>query len=240
MLDFRAPDRGGYSLRGGIADRAPRLVAPAHALASEPAHARHLLGRPADPAQPARALEPRFDLAASRLPRHRHGIAVHDPPARRFLHLSRGVPHLLGSTFSCSAWPSTSPGPMQNGRSSSGKMRRRGCWAPFEGGSSSPSRSTRWARSSACQRAARACADHLDPAQLCYRAEAARSRASRARRVGGESLRTLSGAEEAFSKPREGNLKKRKRNPRIFLPPVKTFQWFTPPNPGTPTLSMSA
>jgi len=43
----------------------------------------------------------------------------------------------------------------------------------------------------------------------------------------------LSGAEEAFSKPKEGNPKKRrrkiqtkrKRNPRIFLPPIETFQW---------------
>ncbi len=52
-------------------------------------------------------------------------------------------------TSSCSAWPFTSLGPIPNGRNCFGKTRLQRCWARFGGGSSSPSRSTRWARSSA-------------------------------------------------------------------------------------------
>ena len=66
MLDFRSPEPADIHSE---AELLSALLASAHRLMPwllSLLDARHLLGRPTDPAQPARALEPRPDLAAPR------------------------------------------------------------------------------------------------------------------------------------------------------------------------------
>ena len=72
-------------------------------MAAEPLDARHLLARPADAAQPARALEPRPHLAAFRFPRRRHRAAVLDAAPGRFPDVSRPLSSSIGSISFSSA-----------------------------------------------------------------------------------------------------------------------------------------
>ena len=154
VLDFRSPEPADIHSEAELLSALARLVAPAHALASQPAHARHLLGRPTDAAQPTRALEPRPDLAASGVSRDHHRLAVHDPAAGGFLHLPHSVPDLLGQHLPARRGRLRHLGLFRTGETAFGKTRPRSCWARFGGGSSSPNRFTPWARlsvSSACR-----------------------------------------------------------------------------------------